>query len=243
MPEAVAALAASQSGPAEPRDLPYGMAAISASPSSVARVGGHMVDEIALEPAVDTIGGNQDTGLKIVRIAPRRNCGTELARGIQDVQDGAVERPAVGGLGGLGGLVAQGFHRRQAQMDVLPVCSRRKDRDQPGSGRLADQADFLYGQQQRAVDCAGLYARKAGSEPGSTGNMGRSSFKDKLVNIDFTVIDLNLSMDDSAKHQINETRGGGQTWTELTTLRRQWTEGSLLASTSRKVVRGFIPFT
>jgi hypothetical protein len=80
----------------------------------------------------------------------------------------------------------------------------RKGRHQLDGGGLANQADFLYGQQQLAVDFPGLHAKVAGSAAGST---GRSSFKDKLVNIDFTVIDPNLSMDDSAKYQIHETRG------------------------------------
>ncbi len=192
-----------------------------------------MVGEVALEPAVDTIGGNQNAALKIVRIAPIKNCSTEAARGIED---GAVERPADGGLGG---LVARGFHRRQGHMDALPVFPGRKGRHQLGSGWLADQADFLYGQQQFAVDFPGLYAKVAGSAAGSKGS---SSFKDKLVNIDFTVIDPNLSMDDSAKYQINETRAGGQVWTVLTTLWRQLTDGSLSASTSLNFVSGFIPF-
>ncbi len=78
-----------------------------------------------------------------------------------------------------------------------------------------------------------------GSAAGSTGG---SSFKDKLVNIDFTVIDPNLSMDDSAKYQINKTRGGGQPWTVLTTLWRRLTDGSLSTNAALSFVSGFIPF-
>jgi hypothetical protein len=87
---------ASQLGPAESKDLLHGKAALSASPSSVARVGGDMVGEVAIEPAVDAIGGDQNTALRIVRITPRKNCSTEVARGMQD---GVVERLAGNGLG------------------------------------------------------------------------------------------------------------------------------------------------
>jgi hypothetical protein len=68
VPAAVAGLAASQLGPAETKDLRHGKAALSASPSSVVRVGGDMVGEVAIEPAVDAIGGDQNAVLRIVRI-------------------------------------------------------------------------------------------------------------------------------------------------------------------------------
>lgn len=136
-----AGIASSQLGPAETQDLHRGKAALFASPSSVARVGGDMVGEVALDPAVDAIDGDPNTALMIVRTAPRKNCSTEVAR---ELQDGAVERPAAGGLGT---LVAGGSYRRHGHMDTLPVFPDRKGRRQMGGGRLDHQADFLYGQQ------------------------------------------------------------------------------------------------
>lgn len=150
------ALAASPSGTAGTGDPLYGHAALPVSPSSVARVSGDGVGEMALEPAADTF------------------------------------------------------------VDIMEAGRQRR----LGGGRLADQADFLQGRQQPAVAFPGLHATAAGSEAGST---GRSGFKDELVNIDFTVIGPNLSMDDSATYPINETWGGGQTRTVRTTLRRQLT--------------------